>query len=195
MRNPACLSAAGLVLAACSISTEPATFNGYAADARAIETDLIADGHYFATPRAGIPTSGTATYQGVIGFDAARSDVVRESYAGQMNVTARFDGFPGDMVTGRADNFVDSADRPLDGRLAVTFGNIDRNADPAFSDHVLMNLDGTLTDHRGTALGVAVEADGIFLGPSVQAIDGTVNGSMTSIYGVETLTGDYILAR
>lgn len=195
MRTSILLSAFPCLLIACAASNDPVTLTGYADQADAIEDGLRDKGQYFVTPGKAIPTSGSASYSGVIGFDARRSGLVTESYAGAMTIRADFDAFPGNMISGGAGDFVDSADRTLDGRLDVTFGNIERLADPVFADQVLIDLDGVLIDDDGVALSVDAEADGVFLGPAANAIDGIVGGTMTSTYGIETLQGDYILGQ
>lgn len=189
-RNIGALLPALVALSACGGSDGP-TFDSYNKEFDGIVSDLVSQGVDDYTPGGDIPTSGTATYRGIVGFDAD----FRETYVGRMTINADFDAAAPDTFTGGADKFVDSEDGPVAGRLNITFGALDRFADTTVDYQALIDLDGTLTDSSGVKLTVSSTADGDFWGANHEAMIGDVIGTMSSTYGNELIEGGYITQR
>lgn len=192
------LLAATSLLGACS-SGSGASYDGYLTELGQIAENLEAQGisdPSDITPLDNIPTSGNAQYAGVMIWDTGDALSEREVYAGDMTVFADFDAPPGDTLDGSVKNIIDDSDRAVTGVLDVTFGAIDRLADPLTEYQAIMDLEGDLTDADGVSYAFSSIADGDFVGSNYQGLVGEIEGTMTStVYGAETVFGGYLLER
>ena len=148
------------------------------------------------TDIANIPTTGTATYEGVAAYSTQYSSPVDISqYATTVSDVTLTADFANSTVTGTADNFhtVSTPNVTLNGSLALS-GNITGNT---FST----NLNGTVTETitgltgaqaslNGTQLPVSYtgSTSGVFVGSSAEAFRATGTGTGTATYLGENIT-------
>lgn len=189
------LALAAAILAGCGGGGEggvgktppPVTYAEY----QALDQSLRATygGQAFTDP-ATLPTVGGATYTGVMTLTTGPA-VGSLALGGALTLNANFGG---QTISGRADTFVDQTDQAYSGRLDLTNGAIDVNADPNLAYTFSADLDGTLT---GGGVSLTIDADlfGDFLGAAADSATGVVSGSVTGGGGSDFVYGDFIAAE
>lgn len=135
------------------------------------------------TDASDMPTTGSAAYAGVAGFNYDARATGLEDYDVMADVTLEADFDDGD-VTGTFDNFNTFDDQVLDGELTVTEGTIDETS-------VTGNAIGSFVDGEDAALW-DLEINGDFLGNDGENIFGTVDGTISNGGSDETqVFGDF----
>lgn len=146
-----------------------------------------------------LPTSGSASYTGVVGFGVRMEQATDTSMAGAMELSVDFGG-SGD-ITGRIHDVAANELRltgedigPVEGELRIVNGTIERNPiDPRFDPHFTADVEGTLTDDLGPLVFDAT-IDGRFVGEDAQMIDGDINGRAGPEPAVmDRVTGSFVL--
>ena len=142
-------------------------------------------GKYFDTEAtASLPTSGSATYRGA---------VVTNYAAGRLALAS---DFASDRISGDVTRLVDTDDRPIEGRILISNGTIDRAADPNFEPVFVADLDGTVRDVDGYSYSIDGSMEGVFAGAGAEAVGGAVGGDVYlngSLY--DQLEGGFIAER
>lgn len=131
-----------------------------------------------------LPTSGSFTYDGVLGVTLDDGSGV----AGQMTLNIEFGS---DDVFGKVRNIVDDSEAIYQGRLKITGGSIDRAVDPSSDDFTFKaNLGGTVTSLEGeTTVDGMIFGD--FLGDDYQYVIGNVSGTATTPEGLTDIDGSF----
>jgi len=154
-----------LLLAACGGSSsdnddERPSFEQLASRGNALEARLGA-----LEETTVMPTTGSATYNGVAGFDMGgdnASDMLAE-----LSLQANF---ADSTVGGKLSNFTTSDGSQMEGELNVADGIMNQQAFDA-------NVSGTLRDGAESSTFDGT-MNGAFLGANADAVSGTMNGSM-----------------
>lgn len=156
----ACVAAGGL--AGCSgdggaggAAPEGPGFMELLREGDAIQTEALSAG--VADPAA-LPTSGRATYEGVIALGPSTQAGLPDALtlAGEMELQVRFDR---DDLTGRASSFVTAADERVRGEVLFTGGRIDRAAEidqGGIYTFETINASGSLTAPDGSQADVTL---------------------------------------
>lgn len=141
------------------------------------------------TDPSSLPTSGSASYDGVIGLGSDGSGGAPKDFAGELTLNVDFSR---DDLSGQATNFVTAGEERLDGTLAITTGDIARGTDPKLEPTYAFDMGGTLSDADGDDYRVDATGVGAFLGEDADATFGFVGGEMTSAGGTASLGGAYL---
>lgn len=136
-----------------------------------------------------LPTSGSASYDGVIGLVSDGAGGAPEDFAGELTLNV---DFRRDDLSGQATNFVTAGEERLDGTLAITGGDIARGTDPELEPTYAFDMGGTLSDTDGDDYRVDATGVGAFLGEDAEATFGFVGGEMISKNGTASLGGAYV---
>ncbi|MAM62604.1 hypothetical protein [Maritimibacter sp. UBA3975] len=175
--RPILLSAAALMLAACSSPLDPLA-SGF--------NRLIFASSGLPSTAASVPTSGGATYEGLLLLSPQDGGRALADFIGDTTLNATFDA-GGAALSGAAQDFVNSdTAREVAGTIALTNGRIDRTsaiADPEGSSStgaLLVNADGTITDTDGTAYAVDGVIFGDVVGPFGLYLTGTMSGDVAT---------------
>ncbi len=148
------------------------------------------------TDPASLPTSGGATYEGVMGLDTYNSasdlEGVPEEILGEMTLNA---DFASSSVSGEVDDFVTPDDDRVDGSLDISNGVIDRTVDVDLFYTYGFDLNGTLTTEEGTDFDVDAEGAGDFFGSGHQQAGGIVEGVISSDSGTALVEGGFVAER
>lgn len=139
-----------------------------------------------------LPVSGSATYEGVVGLSTPGNDGIPADMLGEMTLVADFSS---DDLSGSAGDFVTDQNEELDGRLDISNGGFDRDADVDVFYTFGFDLDGTLTTEDGDDLDVDAEAVGDFLGEDNEQAIGLVDGIIVSPEGAAVTEGGFIVER
>lgn len=192
--NSVCKTALPLIvastLAACggsstsSGSSPSASFSEIADEARDFFEEL--ETTPFTSPTT-LPSSGSATYDGVIGANLDNGSAV----AGDLELIANFGS---DSISGSASNFFDDQENSLGGSLAISDSFLDRTANTDIDYTFGASLAGTLTSDDGDAVVDAIIL-GDFLGSSHRNVGGIVFGSVTQNNDTLFLDGDFVAER
>ena len=129
-----------------------------------------------------IPTTGDATYEGLIGYEQADFAVIGDLLVGF--------NFQSNAISGNASNFLDSDGVRYQGSLALSNGNIDRTADPDTDFQFVADLGGSL-QAGGQTFTVNSFLDGNFLGPQREGIAGFVVGVIDGPDGTIFVDGEF----
>lgn len=142
------------------------------------------------TDPATLPTSGSASYAGVMHLDV-------EKGAGEISMNGELSlrvGFANNTVLGNARSFVDQSNVAYSGKLTVSNGVLDRGADPASEFTISGDLDGRLSG-AGEVLDITTDLAGDFHGPGAGAVSGVVAGSAGSSGGNGYVFGAFIAGQ
>ena len=129
-----------------------------------------------------IPTTGDATYEGLIGYEQADFAVIGDLLVGF--------NFQSNAISGNASNFLDSDGVRYQGSLALSNGNIDRTADPDTDFQFEADLGGDL-QAGGQTFTVDSTLVGDFLGPQREGIAGFVFGEIDGPDGTIFVDGEF----
>ncbi len=143
----------------------------------------------YLTEPSNLPTSGSARYDGVIAIATDGVGGAPEDFAGELSLNVDFED---SNLSGQASNFVTVDEERLDGSLAITNGDLDRNTNPEFEPTYLFDMNGTLSDSDGDEFQVDAGGAGAFLGDDGEATFGFVVGGMSSEDGTADLEGIYL---
>jgi hypothetical protein len=124
------------------------------------------------TPEAAMPTSGTATYNGVAAFsDVPDAEYIAEN--AEAVAALRLEAnFGNNTISGKMDNFVDYDNERADGSVQITNGSISGNTFNA-------NLNGSLTVDGDTA-SVTGDMAGGFVGANANAVAGVLQADLSA---------------
>ena len=136
------------------------------------------------TSVADMPTSGSATYDGVVGYSTSTSDpdaiIANPETVSSLTLTADFGSSD---ISGRAYDFQNADGSDVSGDLEITGGSISGNEFGA-------NIDGTL-NQAGTTISYDGELAGGFVDEDAGAVVGggaalatTEDGDQFAVYGV-----------
>lgn len=149
------------------------------------------------TPLAEIPTTGSATYEGVIAInDEDATDAADASVLGGVAITLDFADAAN--ATGTAGNFLDTAGTPVDGTL--TFSNFGY-AQGTNNGSVTAELDGQLANVGRTGTDADyiydMQGGGLFQGDNAAAITLLMNGAVSEVGGTvdRQVTGAFNVER
>lgn len=144
-----------------------------------------------------LPTTGAATYDGVVGLNfEAMPDRTLQGYdmAGELEMTVNFAG-AGDQITGSADNFVGLGGEEFSGALIIDDGRIDRSADLEAEYTYGAEMAGELTAEDGTGWTVDTALDGDFAGRDHSHAFGDVTGSACAASACTEVNGGFVAER
>ena len=182
-------ASSGLILVACGGasedggSTPPVDYSGYQSQLTSLQT---AWGGVAITDPATLPTSGFATFDGVLGLTVQKASGALHM-AGALTLTSDFFN---DRLGGNAANFVDEFDVVISGNLAITGGVLDRGADTSVTHTFSANIDGTLSG-GGDSFLIGGDLSGDYLGLNYLGMVGVINGIATSNFGTGFMFGDF----
>ncbi len=148
-----------------------------------------------------LPTSGSATYDGTLGFsiDAGTLDILSD-----LSITATFQAVDG-TLSGNLTNFVNSNEQAYSGQMAIQNGVIDRDASPgltAFEADVVGSITNTVSGRTlttATSMGNEPFIQGDFVGevsgqpPS--HIEGIITGALEDTGGLIPITGGSLVGK
>ena len=137
-----------------------------------------------------LPTSGSATYDGVLGLVFEPGTTAESSAIGTMQMNVLFGE---NDITGNVTDFIDDSNRAYQGTLTINNGDIDRGADVEFEFTYFADLGGQLTGPSGTMTIDAIMA-GDLLGPGTYT-EGVLSGFSTDNQGTSPIEGGYIGER
>lgn len=145
------------------------------------------------TPPEALPTSGSATYDGVMyldtGFVEPGPDGNHE-LLGDLRIGIDF-GNPQDAVTGRVTDFVDEDDQRYAGTLTLSNGDLALTDDPA----LVADMDGTLTAPDGTDYDIEAGLGADFYGEDHEFVVGGVGGEACGGGSCTDLEGGFTAER
>lgn len=138
---------------------------------------------------ADLPTSGSATYEGVAGFGVGMETSEQRRMYGAMDLTVRFAG--AGAIDGRIYDIVSDGNiydetgaGPVDGVLVISNGEVVRDlADPRFNPYLLADIDGTLTEPGGGAAVYDLTFEGDLSGDGLDMVDADINGRADGLDG------------
>lgn len=138
-----------------------------------------------------LPSEGTARYTGAIALEVQAHNL---AIIGTLSVIANFEGPVG--ISGRADGFTGSDDRPFRGALYLSNGVIDPSvrSDIGEAYPVTADLDGALADDVHS-YAIAAGIGGHFIGAEYNGIAGFADGTVTSNLGRDTISGVFNVER
>ncbi len=184
------LAAAG-VMAGCSDSGSDGGGQRPSYDDLTSEAEALgerAEDMYLTDP-SDLPTSGSASYEGVIGFATLGDSGAPEDFAGELSLNVDFDD---SELSGQASNFVTAGEEQLEGSLSITNGELDRDTDPEIEPTYTFDMNGTLSDASDDDFQVDAEGAGAFLGDSGEATFGVVAGGISSEDGTSYIEGVFL---
>lgn len=186
LRSAVCLLPV-LALAACgsSGSSTGVSFDEYVSEALDLDDDIA--GLPFDEP-AGLPTTGNASYDGVIGAIVGAGTIDEVSVAGDLELTVQF---AQNSITGNVTDIVDEFDGRYAGTLNITDGIIDRDVDLVTDFTFVADMSGNLTNPAGGPVSVDALLRGDFFG-SGQYIAGEVSGNLRTDLGTTFIDGDFL---
>ncbi len=169
------LGASGAVLSACGGSgggdgPQLLTFAELEVDEDALRT---ATGGLTIVNPGDLPPSGTATYNGTLGFILDEGGADEVQLLSDLTLTA---SFAGNAVGGNARNFVDSTEEQYTGTLDLLNGVINPMANPAIEYTFNADLDGTLRNSGGDEFVSIADIRGEFLGSGATGPDTHISG-------------------
>ncbi len=145
------------------------------------------------TPLDALPTSGSATYDGVMyldtGFVEPGPDGDNE-LLGDLRIGIDF-GNPRDAVTGRVTDFVDEDDQRYAGTLTLSNGDLAPREDPV----LIADMDGTLTAPDGTDYAIEADLGADFFGEDHEFVVGGVGGEACGGGSCTDLEGGFTAER
>lgn len=150
-----------------------------------------------ATDLASLPTTGAATYEGVVGLNfEAIPDGTLQGYdmAGDLEMTVNFAG-AGDQVTGRADGFVGLDGEEFDGALIIDEGHLDRGAGVEADYAFGADMAGELTGADGTSWIVDTGLQGNFAGEDHSHAFGDLEGTGCAEAACAGVSGGFVAER
>ncbi len=147
---------------------------------------------------ASLPTTGAATYEGVVGlnFESIPDDTLQGyDMAGDLEMTVNFAG-AGDRITGTADGFAGVDGEGFDGALIIDDGSIERDADPDAEEYTFgADMAGELTGEDGTGWIVDTGLQGNFAGEDHSHAFGEVAGTGCTDSGCTAVDGGFVAER
>lgn len=187
------------LLAGCSGSSDdsedgPTGFDAVEARADRLVNEIQDLGY---TDPASLPTSGAATYEGVVGLDLAsvpNETLQGQDVAGDLELTVNF-ASAGDQVTGTASDFVGVDDADWDGTLIIDDGSLDRSAEPGAEPVFTAEMAGVITSEDGTDWTVDTGLTGSFAGDDHSHVLGTVDGSACAASDCTVVDGGFVGER
>lgn len=142
-----------------------------------------------------VPTTGSATYRGYLYGDLAnQTDAVTDTLIGGLTMQVGYTA-TSVAITGAAENFVDAANAPLTGSLALSGAQLNRAGNPANDATLTVAAGGTLTDGGGRQLAIGLQLEGDFLGGAGGAIGGEALGRVTVNGASQNFDGGFIAAQ
>lgn len=139
-----------------------------------------------------LPTNGSATYAGVLGFDT-RLDGSQRSVLGDLDLTS---DFRNNEVFGTAGDFHTDQDRRLGGALTVDNGAIRRRAAATASDPTFVaTVTGQLTSPGGDGLQYLGTMNGNFYGGAHRYVGGDLDGTVFDGFVASNADGDFAAER
>lgn len=147
-------------------SPDPTLFDAYSDEATLIYNDYGGFNNPFRTRLANLPTTGSSTYDGVLGVNLPQGDADVLTL-GDLNMTVFFDGSAG---TGSVTQMIDETNQTYVGTLAI--GGVLVNTTDTGSPSFAGDISGTLID----------------AGTLEYIIDGTVSGDF--FLGTDYIAGD-----
>lgn len=181
----ACLGSGGSGVASTSGSVEGSApnFEQMASDGRAMLQNLENTDE---TPVAAMPTTGTATYNGVAAFgDSADPEYLAENadILGRLQMEANF---ASETISGQIDNIrhINDPEQPAAGSVQISNGTIDNNAFTAdMSGHLIVENEEIV---------VTGEMAGDFLGDDAEVLAGEMEAQLAENGFVETIYGAFV---
>jgi hypothetical protein len=149
------------------------------------------------TDPASLPTTGAATYEGVVGldFEAIPGETLQGyDMAGDLEMTVNFAG-AGDRITGTADGFVGIDGEEFDGALIIDDGSLDRDADVESEYTFGADMAGELTGEDGTGWIVDTGLQGDFAGEDHSHAFGDVAGTGCTEAACTEVSGGFVAER
>lgn len=185
--------AALVALAACSDGSDGA-FSALDEDYAAIEEPASLT---FEMQREGLPTSGSASFGGVMRIETEGIAGLPEEMLGEMDLVLDFESTD-DLVTGAADRFVGADGERLDGELALTDGRLSGDEGAEFE----ASLDGMLAGSDGEQYEFLAPAEGVIKGndlaitPTLPTfVQGRAEGVVTTDGGSDGFSADFVTIR
>lgn len=141
-----------------------------------------------------LPTSGRAQYLGYMRANLPTEDNgARLDYLGNLTLDVNF-GAARDEVAGLATGFTASGGKRLDGKLAITAGDLYRDTDPTVNYTFTGDVDGRLTQgNRGFIIDAEIEGE--FAGRDQTAVRGLLFGDVTGPDGQDIFDGTFAATR
>ncbi len=186
-------------LAACGETDDDGDNDGNAFESLEARSDALTNEVQdlaFTDPSA-LPTTGTATYEGVVGLNLESvPDETLQGYdlAGELEMTVNFAG-AGDAITGRADEFVGIDGEEFAGALIIDDGSLDRDADLSSEYTFGADLAGELTGEDGTSRTFDTEMLGDFAGSDHSHAFGVVGGTACTDTACTLVEGGFVGER
>lgn len=146
-----------------------------------------------------VPTSGSASYEGTVGFAAGVDSSEERSLFGSISIAVEFGD---DAVSGRifdivsdGNVFTEEGAGPVQGQLVLSNGEIVRDSgiDPLFDNYLNADLTGTLVEpgNIGTRT-YDLTLTGALFGPNQEMISGNVNGTTLEDAFFARVTGTFV---
>ena len=149
-------------------SPDPTLFDDYSDEADIIFNDYGGFNDPFRTRLANLPTTGTSTYDGVLGVVLPQGDASVLTL-GDLNLTVSFGDTPG---AGSVEQMIDETNQPYVGTLAI-------------GDVVVNTTDTSAPSLAGDISGTLIDADTAEI-----LIEGTITGDF--FIGTDYLSGDVV---
>ena len=142
------------------------------------------------TADANLPATGSAKYTGVMRL-ITELHAQPAQLAGSLSMNVDFGG---GSVSGSANGFKDDLNNAFSGKLVISNGIIDRDADPDWEYRFFADIDGTL-DGAGTDLVISADLYGDFHGPQGESIAGGLAGRPSGQAVGDYLYGTFAAAK
>lgn len=184
------LPAVALVALVACESTDDLFQSPYDADEDRFNTLINDISNRAPTDPRSLPTSGSASYDGVLGFNT-RLDGSRQSVLGDLDLTS---DFRNNEVFGTAGDFHTEADRTVGGLLTIDNGVIRRgpNAQNTIGG---AGVRGVLTSPGGDTLTYQGTMNGNFYGANWVYVGGTLRGTVDDGVRINNADGSFAAQR
>jgi len=140
-----------------------------------------------------LPTSGQASYLGFLSLNLPQLNGERATYTGALGLAVDF-GRASGQLTGSAEGFR-SGGTELQGRVFVTEGTLERDADVAIDYTFEAGLSGTLSGGGLQNSVLTGTMTGDFSGEGAATVSGVAFGNVTTATGVDVFDGSFAAAE
>jgi len=140
------------------------------------------------TDTSTLPTTGQASYSGVMSLNLPQTDASRAIYTGALGLAVDF-GQASGQLTGSATDFRGPSGSLLQGRVFVTNGTLSIGVDVATEYSFEAGLSGTLSGDGLRNSVLIGDIDGDFLGQDGSSVTGVLHGDVITVTGVDIFDG------